>query len=149
MPPTRACRARERLSLVFAARQLRRAAPRRRTAPPRASGEALRSWPPAEVWADVLLAHEGEWESASAAFGPEGALLPLPPRFVPPEYKEWGQTVHEWRGRVRVAAAAAEAQAGGVRAGRHRLTSTLERFWPTVGCEFGKVRASLWPARAP
>lgn len=76
--------------------------------------------------------HEGEWDAVSARFGPTGALLPLPERVTPQAFKEWEQQVFEWRGRVRVAPS--PEPGGGLR-------SSLTRFWPTVGCEFGKEDA--------
>jgi hypothetical protein len=97
----------------------------------------LRNWPPEEVWRDFVAAHEGDWESASAVFGPDSAVQPLPERFIPPAFTEWGQTVTEWQGVVRVAAVERAAEAGA--AGRH-LACMLTRFWPTVGCEYGKAR---------
>ena len=65
-----------------------------------ASGGALKSWPPKEVWSAFLGSQEGRWESTSAVFAADGALQPLPARFVPPAYTEWGQTVHEWQARL-------------------------------------------------
>jgi hypothetical protein len=96
---------------------------------------ALPSWPPAPVWSDFAAAHAGVWEGASARYSPEGLLLEVPAKYIPEAYKEWGQTLHEWPCR---ATAAPDAAAG-------RMRSELERFWPTVGCEYGKVRPSFVP----
>jgi hypothetical protein len=102
--------------------------PRRAAAAPPPAASALPSWPPPDVWREFAAAHAGVWDSHAARYGADGALLALPSRYIPSAYAEWGQTMHEWPGRVTAAAP---------REGR--LAQTLERFWPTVGCEFGKV----------
>jgi hypothetical protein len=80
------------------------------------------------VWTDFAAVHVGAWESVAASYDASGALQALPARFIPEAYAEWGQTLHEWPGRVTTAAP---------REGR--LACALERFWPTVGCEYGKA----------
>ena len=132
------------------------ARPRRRvfTAAAAGSGGALKAWPPGDVWADFAAFHEGAWDSTSCVFARDGTPMPLPDKYTPEAYKEWGQVMHEWQARVTLAAAcaprvssaltlvsqgevAAEVQTDGT------LRHTLRRWWPTVGCEFGKVSCAL------
>jgi hypothetical protein len=87
----------------------------------------------AEVWEEFVNKHAGEWESYSARFAATGAALELPRKYIPEAYAEWERTLHEWPGRVVSQCA---------KRGPRHLTHTLERFWPTVGCEYGKARAA-------
>ena len=71
------------------------------------SGGALKAWPPADVWADFAAFHEGAWDSTSCVFARNGTPVPLPDKYTPEAYKEWGQVMHEWQARVVLAAACA------------------------------------------
>ncbi|GBF98323.1 hypothetical protein Rsub_10986 [Raphidocelis subcapitata] len=72
---------------------------------------------------------EGEWEGVTASFGPDGAPQPLPERFVPDAYREWGVELFDWQTQC-----SATTGAGG-----NELRSTLRRLMPTVGCEADAV----------
>lgn len=112
----------------------------------------MKKWPPADVWADFAAFHKGEWDSTAARYAADGALLSLPEKYIPEAYREWGQTMQEWQARARCACLVCSL------AGAHcclqgRVTAeptedvtvaqTLQRWWPTVGCEFGKARAYM------
>jgi hypothetical protein len=113
-------------------------------APPGA--KQLRMWPVPEVWEEFVKKHAGEWDSYSARFSAEGAAMELPRKYIPEAYVEWERTLHEWPGRV--------VSQCKKRGGPRQLTHKLERFWPAVGCEYGKARlppacvAALWRASA-
>jgi hypothetical protein len=64
------------------------------------SGGALKAWPPADVWADFAAFHDGAWDSTSCVFARDGTPVPLPDKYTPDAYKEWGQVMHEWQARV-------------------------------------------------
>jgi len=140
--PALACRPRARAAPVAALCWRRSVAPaplrpapaRRRSAGLAAPCRAkqLRTWPVAEVWEEFVSKHAGKWDSYSARFSATGEAMQLPSKYVPPEYVEWERSLHEWPGRV-------DSQAR-KRGAPRQMTHQLERFWPTVGCEFGKVR---------
>ena len=50
-----------------------------------------------QVWDEFYHFHAGCWASQSAKFSPDGTLLPLPDKYVPENFKEWGRTMHEWQ----------------------------------------------------
>lgn len=49
-----------------------------------------------QVQSDFEQFHAGRWESSSATFFPDGVLAELPAQYIPENFKEWGQTMHEW-----------------------------------------------------
>ena len=55
-------------------------------------------WPPEDVWEDFVAAHAGEYAGAAATFdGKTGRAMPLPERYVPDAFKEYGVDVMEWQ----------------------------------------------------
>lgn len=119
-----------------------------------------------QVQSDFEQYHTGRWESSSARFGADGTLEELPEQYIPPNFKEWGQTMHEWL--VRLAGKQHErpilphrsdvalSKSVLVSHGSHasppvqslcdtsfadgKGAHSLKRLWPTSGCEFGKAR---------
>ena len=85
--------------------------PRRRVVAAAGPGGTMKAWPPADVWAEFTAFHEGAWDSTSCVFARDGAAVPLPEKYTPEAYKEWGQVMHEWQARVAHAAACVASRA--------------------------------------
>ncbi|KAG1678874.1 hypothetical protein FOA52_003542 [Chlamydomonas sp. UWO 241] len=72
----------------------------------------------------------GEWEGVIATFDADGGKpQPLPERFVPNAFAEWGVVVADWQAQTSMLASAEEGT----------LQYRVRRMMPTVGCEADAV----------
>ena len=86
-------------------------------------------WPPEDVWEDFVAAHAGEYAGAAATFdGATGRATPLPERYVPDAFKEYGVDVMEWQIVTR----------GAMTNDGDGLRLETSRLYPEAGCEYGK-----------
>ena len=59
-----------------------------------------KEWPPADVWQDFREAVGGEWVGHAMTLGPTGTVVPLPDKYVPDSFKEYGVGVNQWSTRA-------------------------------------------------
>ena len=95
---------------------LSRASSRARTVPISASL--------ASIDADFAAAASGEWEGHRVYFDARGTPEPIPEKFMPPAFQEWGQVLVDWQSQC----------AMNVTPGEGIYAREL-RFIPTAGCE--------------
>ena len=79
---------------------------------------------PASVTPDFISAASGEWEGHKVYFDADGTAEPIPEKFMPPAFKEWGQVLVDWQSQC----AMNVTTDGG-------LYARELRFIPTAGCE--------------
>jgi len=104
-------------------------ATRRGTRAMRAALRPNEEWPPEDVWEDFVAAHAGEYAGAAATFdGATGRATPLPERYVPDAFKEYGVDVMEWQIVTR----------GAMTNDGDGLRLETSRLYPEAGCEYGK-----------
>ena len=70
--------------------------------------------------------------------GPTGTVVPLPDKYVPDSFKEYGVGVNQWSTR----ATTTYAGDGGIDE-VDSFTTTTKYLWPEAGCEFGKEDVAL------
>ncbi|EFJ49817.1 hypothetical protein VOLCADRAFT_117141, partial [Volvox carteri f. nagariensis] len=82
------------------------------------------------LWDAFASRVQGEWEGVTVTFNAEGAAQPLPERYVPGAYREWGVELYDWQSQSSclVTQAPAPGQPGSLR-------NIFKRLMPTVGCE--------------
>ena len=91
-------------------------------------------WPPEDVWEDFVAAHAGEYAGAAATFdGKTGRAMPLPERYVPDAFKEYGVDVMEWQIVTR----------GAMTNDGDGLRLETSRLYPEAGCEYGKSDVAM------
>ena len=79
---------------------------------------------PASIDADFAAAASGEWEGHRVYFDARGTPEPIPEKFMPPAFQEWGQVLVDWQSQC----------AMNVTPGEGVYAREL-RFIPTAGCE--------------
>ena len=97
-----------------------------------------KEWPPADVWQDFREAVGGEWVGHAMTLGPTGTVVPLPDKYVPDSFKEYGVGVNQWSTR----ATTDYAGDGGIDE-VDSFSTTTKYLWPEAGCEFGKEDVAL------
>ena len=91
-------------------------------------------WPPEDGWEDFVAAHAGEYAGAAATFdGKTGRAMPLPERYVPDAFKEYGVDVMEWQIVTR----------GAMTNDGDGLRLETSRLYPEAGCEYGKSDVAM------
>ncbi|GFR51305.1 hypothetical protein Agub_g13669 [Astrephomene gubernaculifera] len=98
------------------------------------------------LWHEFTKRVEGEWEGVTATFNSAGAPQPLPERFVPSAYKEWGVELFDWQSQC-----SSVIVASGNDGSQLDLRNLLKRLMPRVGCEadavaFVEEAADVWSA---
>ena len=69
----------------------------------------------------------------AVVLGPTGDVVPLPDKYVPSAFKEYGVGVNQWRTR-----ATTEYDGDGHIQAVDSFSTTTRYLWPEAGCEFGK-----------
>ena len=69
----------------------------------------------------------------AVVLGPTGDVVPLPDKYVPSAFKEYGVGVNQWRTR-----ATTEYDGDGDIQAVDSFSTTTRYLWPEAGCEFGK-----------
>ncbi|GIL74009.1 hypothetical protein Vretimale_5059 [Volvox reticuliferus] len=80
------------------------------------------------LWDAFANKVQGEWEGVTVTFNAEGSVQPLPERFVPGAYREWGVELYDWQSQ---SSCLVTQGPGTVRS----LRNIFKRLMPTVGCE--------------
>ena len=79
---------------------------------------------PASLDADFAAAASGEWEGHRVYFDATGTPTPIPEKFMPPAFKEWGQVLVDWQSQCAMNVTPDEG-----------IYARELRFIPTAGCE--------------
>ena len=79
---------------------------------------------PASIDADFAAAASGEWEGHRVYFDARGTPAPIPEKFMPPAFKEWGQVLVDWQSQCAMCVTPEEG-----------IYARELRFIPTAGCE--------------
>ncbi|KAG2430547.1 hypothetical protein HXX76_010067 [Chlamydomonas incerta] len=93
-----------------------------------------------KVWSAFASKAQGEWEGITVTFEASGAAQPLPDRYVPGAYRDWGVELFDWQSQSSCT----------IPQGRS-LRNIFKRLMPTVGCEadaiaFVEEAADVWQA---
>ena len=78
---------------------------------------------PASIDADFAAAASGEWEGHRVYFDARGTPAPIPEKFMPPAFKEWGQVLVDWQSQCAMCVTPGEG-----------IYARELRFIPTAGC---------------
>ncbi|GAX80338.1 hypothetical protein CEUSTIGMA_g7776.t1 [Chlamydomonas eustigma] len=77
------------------------------------------------LWNEFCERVSGEWDGVTATFSPEGVAIPLPERYVPSAFREWGVELFDWQSQCSMVAST-QAKS---------LSYRVRRMMPSVGCE--------------